>query len=112
MNKLIKGDEVRVLAGKDRDKTGTVEVVNRTTGRVMIMGVNMSKRHVRAMNGVEGGIIEIPKSIAISNVALVCPNCGKASRVGIQEGKDGKKIRICKKCGKDIAVKEKKEGKK
>lgn len=99
--KIKKGDKIKVLLGKDRGKEGSVSYVLGKDKRVFIEGVNLYKRHVRKMKGVEGGIINIPKSLDISNVALVCPNCKKATRVGYKiVGKQ--KLRICKKCKKEI----------
>lgn len=99
--KIKKGDKVKVLLGKDRNKEGTVEFVLAKEKRVFVAGVNLYKRHVRKMQGVEGGIINIPKSLDISNVGLICPNCKKITRVGYKiTGRE--KIRICKKCKKEI----------
>lgn len=98
--KIKKGDKVKVLLGKDRGREGTVEKVSKTKG-VFVAGVNVFKRHVKKQGEVEGGIIEVIKPMNISNVALVCPNCGKATRVGFRvDAKD--KARICKKCGREI----------
>ncbi len=99
--KLKKGDKVRVLLGKDRGKEGTVELVRAADNRVFVGGANLYKRHVKKMGDVEGGIIDIPKSLNISNVGLICPNCKKLTKVGYKlEGKT--KMRICKKCKKEI----------
>ncbi|MFH1535853.1 MAG: 50S ribosomal protein L24 [Patescibacteria group bacterium] len=92
--KIKKGDKVKILLGKDRGKEGKVEYVMAKRNRVFVGGVNMYKRHVRKHGQVEGGIIDIPKSLDMSNVALVCLNCKKTTR----------NVRICKKCGKEIAV--------
>ncbi|OGE37756.1 50S ribosomal protein L24 [Candidatus Daviesbacteria bacterium RIFCSPLOWO2_01_FULL_39_12] len=108
--KIQKGDKVKVLLGKDRGKEGTVEKVLAKEGRVFVERVNLYKRHVRKTGDVEGGILEIPKSLDISNVALICPNCHKATRVGYKQSlrPDGlnmegsAKVRICRKCGKEI----------
>ena len=98
MKKIKKGDEVQLLLGKDRGKKGKVEKIS--DGKVVVGGLNVYKRHVRKYQGVEGGIIEIVKPVNISNVGLVCPNCGKVTRVGFDLS-DGKK-RICKKCKKVV----------
>lgn len=99
--KIKKGDKVKVLLGKDRGKEGTVEKVMAKKGKVFVERINLYKRHVKKMQNIEGGIIEIPKPLDISNVALICPNCKKITRVGFKmEGET--KIRICKKCGKEI----------
>ncbi len=99
--KIKKGDKVKVLLGKDRGKQGTVEYVIAKERKVFVGGVNLYKRHVKKMQGLEGGIIDLPKPMDISNISLVCPNCNKLTRVGIKAEAD-RKIRICKKCQKEI----------
>lgn len=93
--KIRKNDTVKIEVGKDQGKTGKIlRVLN---GKVWVENLNLSKRHVKKMSGHEGGIIEIAKPINISNVALVCPNCKKTTRVGFKM-ENGEKLRICKKC--------------
>lgn len=99
--KIRKGDKVKILLGKDRGKEGKVEFVSGKRKKVFVSGANLYKRHVRKQGTIEGGIIDIPKPLNISNVALVCPNCNKITRVGFKLEKD-LKMRICKKCGKEI----------
>lgn len=101
MSKLKKGDNVAVLLGKDSGRTGKVVRVNTKTGKVMIEGVNLYKRHVRKMGDTPGGIIDITKLLDISNVALICPHCKKPTRVGYQM-LNSIKSRICRKCRKEI----------
>lgn len=101
--KIKKGDKVKILLGKDRGKEGKIEYVKGKEGRVFVGGANLYKRHVKKQGSSAGGIIDIPKSLDISNVALICPNCNKATRVGCKITGDVK-IRICKKCGKEIKV--------
>lgn len=101
MSKIKKGDKVVVLAGKDRGKSGPVERVLAKSGRVVVGGLNVYKRHVKAREGVEGGIVDLVKPVEISNLALLCPACGKATRVGFRMEGDAK-TRVCKKCGKEI----------
>lgn len=101
MNKIKKGDNVQILLGKDQGKTGSVERVMVKDGKVVILGINTYKRHVKKQQGMEGGIIELSKPVDFSNVALVCPNCKKVTRVGIKIT-GNEKSRMCKKCGKDI----------
>lgn len=96
MSKIKKGDKIKVLLGKDRGKEGQVEKVFGKEGKVLILGVNVYKRHVKKQ-----GIIEIPKPIDISNVALICPLCKKPTRISFKEIKDNK-LRVCKKCKKEI----------
>ena len=99
--KIKRGDKVKVLLGKDRGKEGKVEFVLGKDKRIFVGGANLYKRHVRKQGRIEGGIIDIPKSMNISNVALICPNCKKVTRVGYLIEK-GIKLRICKKCKKEI----------
>lgn len=99
--KIKKGDKVKVLLGKDRGKDGTVEFVRAGDNRVFVNGVNLYKRHVKKMGDVEGGIIDIPKSLHVSNVGLICPNCKKLTRIGYKMV-GTTKMRICKKCKKEI----------
>lgn len=99
--KIKKGDKVKVLLGKDRGKEGKVEYVLGKDNKVFVSGANLYKRHVRKMNNVEGGIIDIPKPMDVSNVGLVCPNCNKVTRVGYKMV-EKIKVRICKKCQKEI----------
>ena len=100
--KLRQGDRVVVLSGKDIGKEGTITRVNPERRTVIVEGVNLAKRHQRPTKStMQGGIIDKDMPIPISNVALVCPSCGKASRVGYRiEG--GNKRRVCKKCDKDL----------
>lgn len=95
--KIKKGDEVRVLLGKDRGKTGKVMRVLSKESKILVEGVNMFKRHIKKTAQREGGVVEIVKPVNVSNVALVCTNCKKPTRVGFTL--DGKtKQRVCKKC--------------
>ena len=100
MRKIKKGDNIEVLAGKDKGKQGTV-LETRTDNRVLVEGVNMVKKHVRPNpnKGETGGIIDKEAPLAISNVALVNPVTGKGERVGFKMLEDGKKVRIFKKSG-------------
>ena len=99
--KIKKGDKVKIMLGKDRGKEGTVEFVLAKEAKVFVGGANLYKRHIRKQKGQEGGIIDIPKPIDISNVALICPNCKKITRVGYKQI-GSEKMRICKKCKKEI----------
>lgn len=99
--KIKKGDKVKILLGKDSGKEGNVEFVVGKDKRVFVAGANLYKRHVRKMQNIEGGIIDIPKSIDISNIVLICPSCNKPTKVGYQRNADIK-VRICKKCKKEI----------
>lgn len=98
-----------VLSGKDRGKRGRVERVQRTKlgMGVVVTGVNIAKKHQRGRGRTrQGGIIDLPVPIHISNVQLVCPNCNKPTRVGHRqlEGEGARRIRLCKQCGEQIEV--------
>ncbi|HEX9634232.1 MAG TPA: 50S ribosomal protein L24 [Candidatus Limnocylindria bacterium] len=100
-----KGDTVLVLAGKDRGKRGTVERVERTKRGmgVVVPGLNMAKRHQRPRTRTQqAGILDIPVPIHVSNVQVVCPRCGKPTRIGHQVLENGSRVRVCKHCGEQI----------
>ena len=102
---IKKDDMVRVIAGKDRGKEGRVVRVQPTEGRVMVDGVALAKRHVRAQGRrstsgqqlQQGGIIDAEMFIDISNVQIVCKSCGRPTRVGHRMEGDVK-MRICRHC--------------
>ena len=95
-----KNDQVVVISGKDKGTAGKVLKVQPDTGRVFVEGANMVKKHQKARSQQEpSGIIEREGSIDASNVMLVCPKCGKATRVANVVNEDGSKTRVCKKCG-------------
>ncbi len=105
MNKIRKGDTVKILTGKDVGKTGVVHSVSPKKETLIVSGVNMIKKAQRRNNmsvTTQAGIIQREGPIHISNVALVCKNCGKATRVGFQTVGEGQKSRVCKKCGEAI----------
>jgi len=97
MNKIKKGDQVMVLAGKDKGQTGNVIRVM-TNNKVLVENINMAKRHTKGnpQAGVAGGIIEKEMPLHISNVGLVNPATGKADRVGFKKLDDGRKVRFFK----------------
>lgn len=96
--KIRKGDKIRVIAGKDKGKEGVVERVYRKSNKILVMGINLYKRHLKKSDKFpQGGIVEVPRPILVSKVILVCPKCKKPTRVGYLLEKD-KKVRICKKC--------------
>lgn len=101
--KIKKGDEVIVLAGKDKGKKGAVLSVIRENDRVVVSGVNMIKRHQKPGRDGAGGIIAKEASLHISNVAMVDPKDGKPTRVGYKELADGKKVRVARRSGEVIA---------
>ena len=97
--RIKKGDNVEVLSGNDKGKKGEVLEILPKDNKVIVKGVNVRKKHVKPRKqGDEGGIISVECAINSSKVNVVCPKCGKATKVGYSEEKD-KKIRVCKKCG-------------
>lgn len=95
-----KEDQVFVLCGKDRGKTGRVLRVMPVEQKVIVENVNFVKRHTRPnpQKNLKGGLVEKESPLHLSNVQLVCRSCGKRTRVGLQTLQDGRKVRICKKC--------------
>lgn len=100
--KVIKGDKVKVLYGKDSGKTGKVLKVVSRENKVVVEGVNLFKKHVKGdKQGRRSEIVEIVKPLHLAKVMLVCPECEKSTRVSLKMV-EGKKVRSCKKCGKVI----------
>lgn len=101
---IRKNDRVKVIAGKDLNKTGRVLSVLRDKGRVVVEGVSFLKRHTRPnpQRQIKGGIVEREAPIHVSNVMIVCGACGKATRIGHHVLADGKKVRICRSCNSSL----------
>ncbi len=100
---IKKNDTVCVLSGKDKGKKGKVLTAMPSEGKLIVEGVNMCAHHVKPRRqGEEGGIIRRETPIYVSKVQLVCPKCGKQTRVGHKILADGTKSRVCKKCGETI----------
>jgi len=100
--KIKKGDQVKILSGKDRGKQGNVLRCLPKNRKLVVEGVNVIKRHKKSSKrGQKGERISLPAPVDISNVQLICPKCGKASRVGLKII-ENRRTRICKKCGKEI----------
>jgi large subunit ribosomal protein L24 len=98
-----RGDTVAVIAGRERGKRGKVLRVLPAAGRVLVEKLNMMKKHQRPTQKLrQGGIIERESPLALSNVLVVCSRCDKASRSGIKVLGDGRKVRVCKRCGESI----------
>ena len=101
--KLKKGDNVLVVAGKDRNKKGVVSRVMTEKNQVVVDGVNLSVKHMKARKaGEKGQKVKIAKPLNVSNVMLVCAKCGKAARIGYRVSAEGSKVRICRKCDQEI----------
>lgn len=96
--KIRKGDKVKVTAGKDRGKEGTVEKVLNSQSKIIVAGANLYKKHLKRQSAEKKGqIIDIAKPLPLGSIALICPKCSQATRVGFKfEGE--KKTRICRKC--------------
>ena len=103
MRRIKRNDTVKVLTGRDRGKQGQVRQVATESDRVTVHGVNIIKRHMRARSINEaGGIIEREAPVHISNLRLICPNCGKPTRIGFRVQANGAKVRFCKQCDQDV----------
>lgn len=99
---IRKGDRVKVITGKDKGKESRVLRVYPHKERLVVEHVNMIKKHQRAtQKQPKGGILEIEGTIHASNVMLLCPSCAQATRVA-RKREGGSRVRVCKKCGKDI----------
>ncbi len=100
--RIKKGDEVIVISGRDKGKKGNVLRVLSDENRVIVQGVHVVKRHQRQTQTQQGGIVEIEGSIHVSNVALLDPDSGDATRVGFRTLEDGRKVRFAKRSGEVI----------
>ena len=104
--KIKKGDSVLITAGKDKGRTGKITKAFPKELKVLVEGINLKKKHVRPKrDGEKGQVVEIPAAMDVSNVKMICPKCGKLTRVGykIENGPKGlTKKRICKKCNQEI----------
>jgi large subunit ribosomal protein L24 len=101
--KIKKGDNVLIAAGKDRGKVAKVLKAFPREEKILVEGVQMRHKHVRPKRqGEKGQTIKVPAPFHVSNVKIVCPKCGKATRLGYKMGEKGKKFRICRKCKAEI----------
>jgi large subunit ribosomal protein L24 len=108
--KIKRNDKVKILAGKDKGKEGKVLQVFTEKGKASIEGLNLLIKHLRPRRqGEKGQRIEFPAAVDISNLLLICDKCGKGTRVAFKiteetvgDKKEQKKVRVCKKCGKNI----------
>ncbi len=102
--KIRKGDRVKVLAGKDRGREGTVTFAYPAQNKVIVDGMNVAKKHQKPTRATQqGGIIDKEMPMAVSNVAIICSSCGKPTRIGYRVDADGTKTRICRKCEGDLS---------
>ena len=104
MIKFKKGDLVKVRSGKDKGREGKIEKIFPKKSLALIPGINMYKKHVKSQREQKGGFFDLPRAIAFPKIAIVCPKCKKTSRVGFKFV-DKQKVRICKKCNKEIDTK-------
>ena len=97
---IRKNDNVLVITGKNRGARGRVLKIDPAKNRLVVEGVNIIKRHTKPnpQKNIKGGVVEREAAIHASNVQLVCPECGKQTRVGRKVLGDGRKVRICRKC--------------
>jgi large subunit ribosomal protein L24 len=104
MLKLKIGDKVKITQGKDKGREGKIEKILPKEEKVIVPGVNMYKKNVKARGDVKGGMYDIPRPLGMGKISLICPKCNKVTRVGFKfAGED--KVRICKKCGKELDTK-------
>jgi large subunit ribosomal protein L24 len=98
--RLRRNDQVEVISGKDAGKRGKVLQIVAEKNRVLVQGVNFIKRHTRPnpQRNIKGGIAEREAPIHVSNLMVVCGECGKRTRIGSSRLEDGRKVRICRKC--------------
>ena len=101
---IKKNDTVYVLSGKDSGKTGKVLRVFLDKDRAIVEGINFINKHTRPnpQKNVKGGILPKESPIHVSNLMVVCKNCNKHARLGVSVAQDGKKTRVCKKCGETL----------
>jgi large subunit ribosomal protein L24 len=104
MLKFKVGDKVKLISGKDKDRSGTIEKIFRKSLLVVVPGLNEYKKHVKPRSGQKGGIMSIPRPITFSKLKLTCPNCSKETKVGFRLV-GNEKVRYCKKCNKEITIK-------
>jgi large subunit ribosomal protein L24 len=100
--RIRKGDKVQVLSGKDKGKQAHIVRAIPSEGKVIVEGVHVAKRHAKPTRAtMQGGVIDKFMPVSVSSVAIVCDSCGP-SRIGIRIDEQGRKLRVCKKCGADL----------
>lgn len=108
MLKFKIGDKVKITAGKDKGREGALESILLKEGKAIVPGINVYKKHIKGSPGQKGGIYDIPRPIDFSKMAIVCPKCNKVTRVGFKIS-GNEKVRICRKCGREIDTRIKKK---
>lgn len=100
--KFHKGDKVRVMVGKDKGKNGKIDKVYKKQRKVLILGVNIYKKHIKKSEKMpQGGVVELPRLIDISKIMLICSKCEKTTKIGYAF-EQNRKYRKCRKCGEKI----------
>jgi large subunit ribosomal protein L24 len=103
MMKIKKGDQVKIIRGKDKGREGVVKKALPTEKKIVVEGINIAKKHVKPRGEAQkGGIIRIEKPLDVSKAMVICPSCSQPTRVGFKIDKDDKKYRICRKCESQI----------
>jgi len=101
--KIKKNDKIKVLVGKDKGKEGVVEKVYIKQNTVLVPGINLFKKHMRKSEQMpQGGIVEVPRPLNVAKIGVVCATCKKAVKVGYKMV-EGKKKRVCRKCGTNLS---------
>jgi large subunit ribosomal protein L24 len=106
MMKFKVGDTIKITAGKDKGREGKIEKILFKERKVIVPTINLFKKHVKGMGEVKSGIYDIPRPLPFSKIALICPKCKKPTRVGFRV-LEKEKVRVCRKCGKEIGTKNK-----
>jgi large subunit ribosomal protein L24 len=102
MLKICKNDTVQIIKGKDKGKKGKVISISLETGKALVEGINLVKKHKRqTRQDQQGGIVSIEKPISIANIMLVCKGCQRPARIGFKN-QDKNKIRYCKRCNEPV----------
>ena len=96
--KILKGDQIRVLIGKDKGRSGEVIKTFPKTGKVIVKGLNLFKKHLKPSRGQKGGIVEKERDYQASKVIVLCHGCQKPIRIAYTIDKNGHKLRLCRKC--------------
>lgn len=103
--KILTNDNVKIISGKDKGRTGQVLKSFPQDSTIVVKGINLFKKHLKAQNNQKGGIIEKERPISVDKTQLICPNCQKPTRVSYLVDKTGQKTRNCQKCHQPIIQK-------
>ena len=106
MLKFKVGDTIKVTTGKDKGREGKIEKIYPKEASVLIPGINLYKKHLKGRTGQKGWIYDVPRPLAFAKIAVICPKCKKPTRVGFRV-LPKEKVRVCRKCGKEMDTKKK-----